>query len=90
VKITVDKVYRTVDVWFAEPVTIRGNPLMTTTKGNTLAWTGINGTDKLTFAILAQGDQPSGFDLGSGSVFASQPTTQIRYANLMFNRNIIK
>jgi pectinesterase len=73
---------RVVEVQFSEPVTVGGNPVLVTRQRKQLWWTGMNGTDTLTFALLEPNDAPASIDLGDGLIFASLATTQTRSANL--------
>ncbi|WP_345950208.1 pectinesterase family protein [Mucilaginibacter sp. PAMB04274] len=74
--------YRTVQVTFSEPVTVRGKPVLKTLKGKSLKWTSINGTNVITFSPIDKGDAPVGIEVQGGSIFGSKPSTTIRYANL--------
>ncbi len=73
---------RVVEVVFSEPVTVRGNPVIMTKMGNVLRWSEVNGTDKLTFALLEPGDEPVELLLKGGIIFASGATTKFRPAKL--------
>lgn len=81
-QVVVGKLHRTVDVFFSEPVTVRGMPVIRTDKGKTLRWTIINGTNKMRFYLLDKGDSIESVDLQGGAIFASDATTTIRHANL--------
>ncbi|MFT2008183.1 pectinesterase family protein [Pontibacter sp. 13R65] len=73
---------RVVEVVFSEPVTVRGNPVLKTKKGQQLRWTEVNGTNTLTFALLNPNDIPASLTVEGGTIFASLPTTHPRLADL--------
>ncbi|WP_207429459.1 pectinesterase family protein [Pedobacter sp. SYSU D00535] len=81
-KVEIGKTYRTVDVTFSEPLTVRGNPVLRTKAGKELRWTGINGSAVLRFALLGKGDSVDRIELVNGAIFASEPTVKTRHADL--------